>query len=293
MRPLAQWGLSQPALTQGILKLEKLMGEVLFERRPDGSCPRRPGNWWWTGRGPAWPTWQQAPARWAVYGVRTGSPAQHDPQLRAFVALVRAGISAAAADLGCLSRQCTGPCANSRRRWDASWWSAAPRSARQLCRSAFCPQLQARAGRTQAAFSELGRDPHNPTIALGTTPGTWLPRAEAMALMVAERFPAGFRVHEGSWGELVEALRDGVIDIIVGEIPDDAAPDLATHPLYEEAPVVVAGRQHPLATRRSCTPQMLASCPWIIAPENSPLRAEWERLFADRRPRRRWSAARS
>ena len=92
------------------------------------------------------------------------------------------------------------------------------------------------------------------------------------------------------WGRVSHAeleLRPGGIiriDIIVGEIPDDAAPDLATHPLYEEAPVVVAGRQHPLATRRSCTPQMLASYPWIIAPENSPLRAEWERLFADRRP---------
>src|SRR5688500_9155726 len=31
--------LSQPALTQGILKLENQLGEVLFERRSDGMVP--------------------------------------------------------------------------------------------------------------------------------------------------------------------------------------------------------------------------------------------------------------
>lgn len=73
--------------------------------------------------------------------------------------------------------------------------------------------------------------------------------------------------------------------------PDDAAPDLATHPLYEEAPAAVAGRQHPLATRRSCTPQMLASYPWDhragrtrrCVPNGSA-----SSLIAA--PRRRWSA---
>jgi LysR family transcriptional regulator of gallate degradation len=280
-------GLSQPALTQGILKLEKLMGEVLFERRPDGIVP--------TAAGELVVDRARACLAHLATGTRQVGGTAFEPdrrlsmtQLRAFVALVRAGsISAAAADLG-LSQPAVHRAVREleealgrklvERRGRGVHVNFAGRRFARSCRLALAE--------LQAAFSELGRDPHNPTIALGTTPlarGFLVP--EAMALMVAERFPAGFRVHEGSWGELVEALRDGVIDIIVGEIPDDAAPDLATHPLYEEAPVVVAGRQHPLATRRSCTPQMLASYPWIIAPENSPLRAEWERLFADRPPR--------
>lgn len=279
-------GLSQPALTQGILKLEKLMGEVLFERRPDGIVP--------TAAGELVVDRARACLAHLATGTRQVGGTAFEPdrrlsmtQLRAFVALVRAGsISAAAADLG-LSQPAVHRAVREleealgrklvERRGRGVHVNFAGRRFARSCRLALAE--------LQAAFSELGRDPHNPTIALGTTPlarGFLVP--EAMALMVAERFPAGFRVHEGSWGELVEALRDGVIDIIVGEIPDDAAPDLATHPLYEEAPVVVAGRQHPLATRRSCTPQMLASYPWIIAPENSPLRAEWERLFADGRP---------
>jgi DNA-binding transcriptional LysR family regulator len=139
----------------------------------------------------------------------------------------------------------------------------------------------------EAALSELGLDPHNPTIAIGTTP---LARAflvpEAMSLMVAERFPAGFRVLEGSWGELVESLRDGAIDLIIGELPAEGIPDLSTTPLYEEAPVIVAGRQHKLVGQEILPNETLAQYPWIIAPETSPLRAAWERLFAGPRPER-------
>jgi len=137
----------------------------------------------------------------------------------------------------------------------------------------------------QAALSELGLDPENPTISIGTTP---LARAflvpEAMSLMVAEKFPASFRVLEGNWGELVESLRDGVIDLIVGELPAEGIPDLEYSPLYTEAPIIVAGHQHDLVGKRNPSHQTLASYPWIIAPETSPLRAEWERLFPGKRP---------
>jgi DNA-binding transcriptional LysR family regulator len=105
-----------------------------------------------------------------------------------------------------------------------------------------------------------------------------------MSMMVAERFPAGFRVLEGSWGELVESLRDGLIDLIVGELPDEDIPDLATTPLYVEAPVIVAGSKHALVGQGNPPKETLASYPWIIAPDTSPLRAQWERLFPKRRP---------
>lgn len=43
-------GVSQPALTQGILKLGEATGEVLFER-PDGIVPTAAGGSRWTGAG--------------------------------------------------------------------------------------------------------------------------------------------------------------------------------------------------------------------------------------------------
>ena len=93
-------GLSQPALTQGILKLEKLMGEVLFERRPDGIVP--------TAAGELVVDRARACLAHLATGTRQVGGTAFEPdrrlsmtQLRAFVALVRAGsISAAAADLG-------------------------------------------------------------------------------------------------------------------------------------------------------------------------------------------------
>ena len=145
------------------------------------------------------------------------------------------------------------------------------------------------AGTTEAelhpALSELGLDPENTMVSIGTTP---LARAflvpEAMSLMVAEKFPASFRVLEGNWGDLVESLRDGVIDLIVGELPAGGVPDLEYSPLYTEAPIIVAGHQHDLVGKENPSHQTLASYPWIIGPETSPLRAEWERLFPGKRP---------
>jgi DNA-binding transcriptional LysR family regulator len=94
----------------------------------------------------------------------------------------------------------------------------------------------------------------------------------------------GFQVLEGSWGELVEVLRDGQIDIIVGELPDYQSPDLIKIPIYSESIIIVAGRQHPLAKRERVTIRELADYAWIVGPETSPLRAEWERMFPEQRP---------
>lgn len=278
--------LSQPALTQGILKLESQLGGVLFERRSGGMTP--------TAAGQLMLERATAGMRHLTAGSRLIAGTAFEPdrrltmtQLRAFLGLFKAGSFAATAiDLG-LSQ------------------AAVHRAVREL-EEALGKKLVERRGRgvhmsfagrrfarscwlavkeLRAALSELGLDPHNPTISVGTTP---LARAflvpEAMSLMVAERFPASFRVLEGNWGELVESLRDGVIDLIVGELPTEGVPDLQSIPFYTEAPIVVAGHQHALVGEASPSNKTLASFPWIIAPETSPLRAEWERLFPTSRP---------
>ncbi|RYG08083.1 MAG: LysR family transcriptional regulator, partial [Burkholderiales bacterium] len=92
--------LSQPALTQGILKLEKQLGEVLFERRSDGMVPTSAGDI----------VLERATAcmRHLTSGGRLIAGAEFEPdrrltmsQLRAFIGLFKAGsFTAAANELG-------------------------------------------------------------------------------------------------------------------------------------------------------------------------------------------------
>lgn len=68
--------------------------------------------------------------------------------------------------------------------------------------------------------------------------------------------------------------------MIVGELPAHDSPNLAKMPLYEDSLVIAAGRQHPLAGLPHPSLETLATYPWIIGPEDSPLRTAWEQLFA-------------
>lgn len=274
--------LSQPALTQGIVKLERLLGHMLFERRADGMVATAAGEVL-VGRA------RSAIERLAIGGRWLAGPGfQPDrrvtmTQLRAFLALTESGsFSSAAGRIG-LSQ------------------TAVHRAVRDL-EGALEKKLVERRGRgvhvnfggrrfarscrlaaleIQAAFSELGIGVQGNAITLGTTP---LARAfivpEAMAMFAAREAEAAFQIFEGSWGELVESLRDGVIDLIVGELPEHDSPDLVKTAMCEQSLVIVAGRQHPLAGVSQPSLQSLGSYPWIIGPENSSLRTEWEQLFA-------------
>jgi DNA-binding transcriptional LysR family regulator len=97
--------------------------------------------------------------------------------------------------------------------------------------------------------------------------------------MAASHPQAAFKVLEGSWRELVEPLRDGEIDMIVGALRPYEIADLYQMPLYEDRLVIAAGSQHPLAGVAEPTLEQLAAYRWIVPPANSPLREQWQRLF--------------
>lgn len=282
----ASLGLSQPALTQGIVKLERALGLLLFERRPNGMSPTEAGTLLCDR--------VRAAFMQLAAGSRLLAGSAFEPdrrltmtQLRSFLALFGLGSFAEASnDIGqsgaATHRAIRGletalgkPLVE--RRGRGMTLNPAGRRFARCCRLAF--------NEIHAAFSDLSIDVERPTITIGTTP---LARAylvpEAMAIMGAEQALTGFQVFEGSWGELVETLRDGLIDIIVGELPAYQSPDIMKLSLYQESAVIVAGCHHPLAGSNQPSLADLASYPWIIGPENSPLRAEWERMFADHRP---------
>ncbi|MCK9512482.1 MAG: LysR family transcriptional regulator [Pigmentiphaga sp.] len=279
---------SQPALTQGIVKLEALLGQSLFERLPHGMAP--------TAAGRVLAERVRVAFEHLDVGIQwLKLPPEFQPdrrlsmtQLRAFLALADAGGFGSAAQAVGLSQTAVHRAVRDleenlerrlveRRGRGVSINFLGKRFARS-CRLA-CHEIE-------AAFFELGIDTSRNAITLGTTPlarPSLVP--EAMARMVAGEPSASIQVFEGSWGELVELLRDGLIDLIVGELPPHESPDLVKTALYYESLVIVAGRQHPLAGVPAPSLETLATYPWIIGPDSSPLRSEWERLFASgRRP---------
>ena len=274
-------GTSQPALTQAMLKLESEVAHPLFERHPRGliiTC---------------WGLILEARVRAALHHLTEGGRAvtgrQVEPSLRLSMAQIQALLALADGGSFALAAVRLGRSS-----------AAAQRAVRGLEEN-LCKPLVERRGRMillsnhgrrlarscrlalaelEAGFIELGQGMGAPTIAVGTTP---LTRAylvpEAMARMRAEAVDVGFRVHEGSWGELVEQLRDGLIDVLVGEIPKEGSRDLESRALHPTSFVVVSGRQHPLAGKRSVSLDTLAAWPWIVPPANSPLRAVWDTLL--------------
>jgi LysR family transcriptional regulator of gallate degradation len=107
-----------------------------------------------------------------------------------------------------------------------------------------------------------------------------VPRAIAQTVAAAPHVEID--VIEGSWRELVEALRDGAIDLTIGALrPEPGPPDLTQTPLMTDRLTIVGRAGHPLAGTTAPTPEQLAGYPWVVSHAGAPLRGLWERLFGD------------
>lgn len=277
-------GLSQPALTQAILKLEEQFGHALFERRADGMLVTPVGDQV-AERVDAALGHLTSGAKTLANGAVRPERRMTLTQLRAFLALADSGSFAAAATATGMSRtaahravgdleEAAGETLIDRRGRGVNLNS----SGRRLARG-----TRLAVAELAAILVELGLHPEGALISLGVTPtARALVVPEAMARMATETDSAAFRVYEGNWSELVEPLRDGVIDLIVGEVPNYEISDLAQKPLYEDRLIVVGSSRHPLATRENASLHELAAYPWIVGLPNSPVRNAWEELFAGR-----------
>ena len=280
--------LSQPALTQGLAKLEKQLRRQLFERRSGGLRPTAAGLLVATRAAAAFEHLGQAAREAFKKGVR-GHPRAEQmmtaTQLRAFLALADAGsFSGASVTIGVSE-------------------PAVHRAVRDLERTAGAPlaerrgrgvQLTARGLRLArgvrlaeselgAALIELDEDGDSQgCIAVGTMP---LARARVLPAAIAafqEGEPtADVRVIEGSWRELVDSLRDGVLDVVIGALRSEDPAGLEQRPLFRDQLTIVGRASHPLC-ETSPTIDDLSRFGWIVGPPGSPLRSHWEELFQGR-----------
>lgn len=282
-------GLSQPALTQGLGKLERQLGVMLFDRHPDGVTP--------TSAGMALS--ERARRAFDLLGAasrRTGRGARGftrperlmtATQLEAFLHFADAqGFAGAAAVSGLsqpaihravreLEQICATPLAERRGRG-----MVLTPAGRSLARG-----VRLAAGEIAAGIAEArGEEGEGGRIAIGAMPlsrALLLPRA--LALFLGEAPHAVVDVVEGSWRELVDPLLDGVIDIMVGALRDEPPPGVDQVPLFTDRLAIFGRRGHPL---EGASPDLatLAAQPWVVGPQGTPLRAHWEALFGGVKP---------
>jgi len=283
--------LSQPALTQGLRKLEQQIGVALFARHSDGTRPTEAGLTMAVRAEAAF-----AALAAAMRGVTRGNGRgfarperlMTSTQLHAALALADAGSFAGAAVATGLSQP-----ALHRAVRDLEQVCGAPIADRQGRGVALSPAgrriargIRLAAAEIAAGIADLSADPDDAgRIAIGAMP---LCRAlvlpHAIAAFVGGRPRAALDVVEGSWRELVEPLRDGRIDLMIGALRPEPPAGLEQRALFEDRLAVVARAGHPLAATPSPTTADLRRFGWIVGQPQTPLRAHWETLFADGAP---------
>nr|WP_212611875.1 LysR family transcriptional regulator [Sphingomonas baiyangensis] len=284
----ARIGLSQPALTQGLAKLERQLGAPLFDRRPDGLVPTDAGRAMAERAETAF-GFLAAAAKVRGAGMRGFARPERlmtATQLEAFRRVADAGGFAPAADAAGLSQP------------------ALHRAVRDLEQLLGLPLVERRGRGTMltehgrrvargvrlaereiaAGIAALSGDPAGSgRIAIGAMPlsrALVLPRALAAFTRAAPGVVVD--VVEGSWRELVDPLRDGVLDLLVGALRDTAPPGLEQRALFADRLAVIARAGHPLVGVAHPTLDQLAAYPWIVGSRATPLRQQWHRLFAGR-----------
>ncbi|PHQ64105.1 MAG: LysR family transcriptional regulator [Sphingobium sp.] len=263
--------LTQPAVTQGIAKLEAQLGLRLFDRQPAGMT--------------ALESALRLKPRVDVALRLIGSNRVTAAQVRAFVALARAGSYAAAAAATGVAEPSLhravgdlGLAVGSRlvdRRGRGVMLTRAGLALAQRLRLALAELRQGLEDLADLKGEEGGR------ILVGAMP---LSRARLLPDAIVRfryDFPhVAISVHEGSHAELVGPLRDGEIDMMIGALRDPAmALDLHHRPLFEDRPTILARRGHPLETGWDA--DALRRFPWILPPDGTPLRQLWRAMFAE------------
>lgn len=264
--------LSQPALTQAIGGLEATLGVTLFERGPAGMTPTEPA------------LLLASRAEAAIEHV--GSPRVTGTQVRAFLAVARAGSYAAAAEATGISPAslhravadlgvALGQRLLERRGRSLLLTAAGDRRARGFGLA----MAELRAGLAEVAAWQgkaAGR------IVVGAMPlsrARWLP--DAVARFVQDHPGVDIAVHEGSHAELAGPLRDGEIDLILGALREEAeVGDLVQEAMFEDRPALIMRAGHPLMREPDNADRLLAH-PWLLPSAETPLRRYWDAMLRD------------
>ncbi|MEM6912893.1 MAG: LysR family transcriptional regulator [Pseudomonadota bacterium] len=266
--------LSQPAATQAISKLEEQLEALLFHRQTDGMRLTDHG--------------ETLLPRVDAALAHIGSKRITNTQVRAFLGVARSGsYSQASRDLALATASLHRAVSDMAAALGTPVFEKSGRGieltpgGRHWARRLGLAQAELEAGLDDLALA-LGRG--SGRIVIGAMPlsrAKLIPQAIA-ASHAAQNLPQ-ICVVDGSHAELIEPLRDGRIDFMIGAIRDQQiGPDIMQEPLFVDQPVIVARTGHPVfhdpVSKRSSI-EYLHRYQWCIPRRGTPLRENWEATF--------------
>lgn len=288
-RAAARGAITQSALSQAVAKLEAGAGASLFARSAQGAAPTKAGRllaarlkraFAWLDEGERALVRRGERRRLALKRAATTA------QWRALIAVVESGsYSGAARALGLAqpsvhraARELEQMC-GVRLFLPAPWGVTSSPEARELARCA------------RIAFSEIERGfeevrEHQGVVdgrlAIGCLPFArthWAPRAVSRLL---ERYPdAKVRIVDGPYDELLQDLRHGRLDLILGALRAPApGADVAQEILFEAPLAIVVRAGHPILAKRRPRAADFAALDWVAARAGTPARERFEAFFA-------------
>ena len=286
--------LSQPAITQAIAKLEKLLGTGLFDRQSDGMYPNSAGQVWYNRIRRCMDYIEQGTRDALRNSAARGQAAQTNilpllttTQLRALIAVTEAqNFSIASRNLG-VSQSSLHRAARELEQLlevrlfeKTSTGINTTKAAKALARAAKLGFSEIHQGYYEISalqFREVGK------IVLGSMP---LARTSLLPDVInrfsAEHPDIGLNIVDAPYNDLLHHLRHGDLDFLIGALrfppPTD---DIIQEELLAPPLAVVARRGHPLEYSKELDLETLAAYPWVVPRLGTPTRAFFDTLFTD------------
>lgn len=285
--------LSQPAVTQAVATLERALSATLFERGSRGITP--------TASGVAVAVRVEralGQLREGIDDLRRGSRvpiadplrAMTTAQLEALVGVAEQGAFSRAARAGGVARTTVHRAARQLERllgvplFESTTHGVRPtRDAERLARRARLAATEMDQARAEVA-SLAGRD--GGTSVIGAMPLARSVLVPTAVLEFSARRPRHrIAILDGPYESLLEALRRGRADLLVGALRESVPEDVREEHLFDDPLAIIVRAGHPLA-RSGRRPRLtsLAEYPWIAPRAGSPLRRHYDELVSHAAP---------
>ena len=290
--------LSQPAVTQAIASLEREFARPLFARTAQGMEPTEAGRLCAARIARVLQRMAEALAAAAPQsgGARDWLHGITSRQLQALVAVVESGGFGAAARSQGMTRATLHRAAKELERrigaplFETTSHGLSPtREAARLCRQlelAIAELEQARAEVAALDGTERGE------TVIGAMPlGRSFIVPETVLRFAARRPSHRLSILDGPYESLLDALRRGRADVLVGALRESVPADVVQELLFEDPLAIIVRKGHPLANMsgrgrrgseratRAPPVEALVRFAWIAPRPGSPLRGHFERLF--------------
>ena len=293
-RAAAAIHVSQPAVTQAVARLEHQIGTPLFRRRNTGCYLTEAGEIVQRRTTRLFVQLDQALAELGT-GIPRVGPLDYRsierklsrPQIRALLAIAENGSFAAAARALAMSEPSIHRAARELERVVRR--PLFQRTAHGLMATKAAAEL---ARRVRLAVQEIERAVEEIEASQGRSRGRiglgLLPLAGAFFVAralkdVGEAYPeTRVEVIDGSFDFLIERLRSGGIDFIIGPVRGlDPNLGVVETVLFDDSYALVVRRGHPLTCKRQIRLQDLLAYDWVAPPPDTPRRVAYDAILAE------------